>query len=203
VRVTDIEDSAAFIAGAIVERGYVIVPHFLGAELVASLRDCAQSRDARSEFRSAGVGSGASRQELPEVRGDRIRWLDPADAGAAEREVLERLDSLRASVNRETFCGLFSLECHYAIYPPGAGYQRHLDRFRDSDARMLSVVLYLNEDWTPADGGQLVLHLDEGGFEVLPAGGTLVAFLSARFEHEVRPAKRERLSLTGWFRRRE
>ncbi|PIV89217.1 MAG: hypothetical protein COW48_01710, partial [Hydrogenophilales bacterium CG17_big_fil_post_rev_8_21_14_2_50_63_12] len=38
--------------------------------------------------------------------------------------------------------------------------------------------------------------------EFLPAGGTLVVFLSYRFWHEVVPAKRQRLSLTGWFRRR-
>jgi hypothetical protein len=33
-------------------------------------------------------------------------------------------------------------------------------------------------------------------------GGTLVVFLSDRFPHEVLPARRERLSLAGWFRRR-
>ena len=39
-------------------------------------------------------------------------------------------------------------------------------------------------------------------FDVLPRGGTLVVFLSDRFPHEVLPARRERLSLAGWFRRR-
>jgi SM-20-related protein len=29
-----------------------------------------------------------------------------------------------------------------------------------------------------------------------------MCFMSDRIEHEVRPASRERLSLTGWFRRR-
>jgi SM-20-related protein len=37
---------------------------------------------------------------------------------------------------------------------------------------------------------------------VAPVGGTLVAFLSERFHHEVLPARRERYSLTGWFTRR-
>jgi SM-20-related protein len=36
---------------------------------------------------------------------------------------------------------------------------------------------------------------------VLPEGGTLVCFLSDRFHHEVLPARRERLSVTGWFTR--
>lgn len=39
--------------------------------------------------------------------------------------------------------------------PTGAFYRRHLDRFRDDDRRMVSAVLYLNEDWQPQDGGQL------------------------------------------------
>jgi len=38
--------------------------------------------------------------------------------------------------------------------------------------------------------------------DVLPRGGRLVAFQSERFEHEVLPATRERLSFTGWYRRR-
>ena len=35
-----------------------------------------------------------------------------------------------------------------------------------------------------------------------PAGGTLVAFLSDRVEHEVLPARRDRIAVSGWFRRR-
>ena len=37
---------------------------------------------------------------------------------------------------------------------------------------------------------------------VLSEAGTLVVFLSADVPHEVLPATRDRLSLTGWFRRR-
>jgi hypothetical protein len=36
----------------------------------------------------------------------------------------------------------------------------------------------------------------------MPVGGRLVAFVSERFEHEVLPGRRERMSFTGWFRRR-
>ena len=38
--------------------------------------------------------------------------------------------------------------------------------------------------------------------DVEPTGGTMVAFLSGRFHHEVLEAKRERMSLTGWFKTR-
>ena len=69
---------------------------------------------------------------------------------------------------------------------------------------MLSVVLYLNEDWHADDGGALRIHVDDGATrDVLPEGGTLVAFLAADFEHEVLPATRPRLAVSGWFRTRE
>jgi SM-20-related protein len=104
------------------------------------------------------------------------------------------------------YLGLFNFEGHLARYPAGAFYRRHLDQFRGVELRALTCILYLNPDWQPADGGILRIFTDPGrpehAEEVAPRGGTLVTFLSARFEHEVRPAARERLSLTGWFKRR-
>jgi SM-20-related protein len=55
----------------------------------------------------------------------------------------------------------------------------------------------------PEHGGQLRMYLDESAeHDVVPTGGCLVVFLSGDIPHEVLPATRERLSLTGWFRRR-
>jgi hypothetical protein len=99
------------------------------------------------------------------------------------------------AVNRELGIGLWTFEGHYALYPPGAGYARHRDRFRDDDARVLSCVLYLNAGWRPDDGGALRLHFDDGGaLDVAPDGGTLVAFLAEAFEHEVLPGRRPRVA---------
>jgi SM-20-related protein len=112
-------------------------------------------------------------------------------------------EELRRACNRTLTLGLFEFECHYALYPPGASYSRHRDRFRDDDARVLSCVLYLNEDWRSGDGGALRLHLDhKDPLDIAPVGGTLVAFLSGAFDHEVLPARRARIALAGWFRRR-
>jgi SM-20-related protein len=38
--------------------------------------------------------------------------------------------------------------------------------------------------------------------DISPVGSRTVVFLSADMLHEVLPATRDRLSLTGWFRRR-
>jgi SM-20-related protein len=67
---------------------------------------------------------------------------------------------------------------------------------------VLSCIVYLNDAWDARDGGALRLHLRGGARDVLPVGGTLVAFLSDRVEHEVLAATRERLSVAAWFRRR-
>ncbi len=113
------------------------------------------------------------------------------------------LDALRVALNATLFLGLVSFEAHYAIYPPGAGYRRHRDRFFDDDARVLSCVLYLNADWTAEQGGALRIYGEDGiERDILPIAGTLVCFRSERFDHEVLPSTRERLSLTGWFKRR-
>src|SRR4030095_5971765 len=105
--------------------------------------------------------------------------------------LLRWLDAWRIACNRELTLGLVDFEGHYAIYPPGAGYARHRDRFRDEDARVLSIVLYLNEAWGADDGGELRLFIaDETSLDISPQGGTLVAFLSDRFDHAVLPARR-------------
>jgi SM-20-related protein len=116
------------------------------------------------------------------------------------------MEELRQRLNRELTLGLFDLDAHLALYPPGARYRCHLDRFENDESRIVSVVLYLNPDWHTDDEGALRLYLGEPESEpfedVLPVGGTLVCFLSERFHHEVLPARRERLAATGWFRRR-
>jgi SM-20-related protein len=181
--------------------GFGVDPGFVDGGLVRALAAEVARRDAAGEFRAAAVGAGANRAVRPQIRGDRICWL-LAPQSAAERGVLERLDALRVALNRELMLGVVDFECHYAIYAPGARYARHLDRSPKGAERVVSVVLYLNDDWQAADGGELVLAAEDREVVVAPRGGTLVAFMSQRLEHEVRTARRARLSLTGWFRRR-
>jgi len=180
-----------------------IVPGYVPAKAIMALAHEARLRDAAGEFRAAGVGRGAARVTRSDVRGDRTLWLDERAPAIAERAFWQTVRSLRVVLNRTLFMGLSEFECHYALYPPGAFYRRHRDQLRDacSAARVVSCVLYLNDDWKTSDGGALRIYCDRAVRDVMPAGGTLVCFLSERFEHEVLPATRERLSITGWFRR--
>ncbi|HUF20521.1 MAG TPA: 2OG-Fe(II) oxygenase [Burkholderiales bacterium] len=191
-------------ASAIAGHGIAVIENFLPEDMIATLRAEARRLQAQGAFRPAGIGAGGDFRKREDIRGDEIYWFDADSAPAALRPPLAAFEELRLVVNRELQLGLFDFECHLARYAPGAGYQRHYDQLRDDGHRQLTVSLYLNENWREADGGLLRVYLEDGErtLEVIPEGGTLVAFLSARFSHEVLPCTRERLSFTGWFRRR-
>ncbi len=187
------------------DQGWCVLPDFLPPETVAALRtECLACHEA-GIFHQAGVGTGQAVQ-VSEIRGDRILWVEPDDPHPAVQAYLAASDNLKQAVNRDFYLGLDELEAHFAAYPEGAFYKRHLDRFRDDDHRTLTAIVYLNDNWTEADGGQLRFWTDPSGegesIDIVPSGGTLVVFLSERFWHEVRPARRTRLALTGWFKRR-
>ncbi|MEE3633296.1 2OG-Fe(II) oxygenase [Pseudomonas sp. AL 58] len=175
---------------------------FLPETLTRALAAECRKRETEGDLAPAAVGRGASQEVREGIRGDHIQWIEPGESEACD-QYLGVMDSLREAMNRSLFLGLEDFECHFAFYPPGAFYRQHLDRFRDDDRRMVSAVLYLNEAWLPENGGQLRMSL-KGGVEhdVQPTGGCLVVFLSGDIPHEVLPATRDRLSLTGWFRRR-
>ncbi|MFK3774727.1 2OG-Fe(II) oxygenase [Pseudomonas sp. NPDC089406] len=183
-------------------RGWSQQTLFLPDALSRALAAECRRRYAEGELNPAGVGRGTAQEVREAIRGDQIQWLDPGESAPCD-QYLGAMDSLRQAINQGLFLGLEDFECHFALYPPGAFYRRHLDRFRDDDRRMVSAVYYLNENWQPADGGQLRMFLEgEQVHDVQPVAGTLVVFLSGDVPHEVLAAGRERLSLTGWFRRR-
>ncbi|WP_188706145.1 2OG-Fe(II) oxygenase [Silvimonas iriomotensis] len=188
---------------ALVDDGKVIWPGFLSPEEVQLLRAEIDLRRAR--FQAAGIGREQGYMRDTRIRGDDVLWLDNDDQ-TLPVPILARLEALRQLFNSELYLGVAEFEAHFAVYPAGGFYKRHLDQHRNADTRVVTFVLYLNEDWHERDGGQLRIYLDcpqSGAWQdVTPLGGTLVLFLSDRFEHEVIPATRERRSMTGWFRRR-
>lgn len=194
------------VIACLADKGWCALPGFLPPALTDSL-----AKEARALYRSGGMrpaatGQGGERAVRAGLRDDAIAWLEDDPQSPAQRAYLALMEELRLAANRELQLGLFDLEAHFARYPAGARYRKHLDTFRHDGRRTLSVICYLNADWQEADGGKLRIYLDEADpgrhVDILPEGGTLACFLSHRFPHEVLPARRERLSLTGWFRRR-
>ena len=192
------------LCAGLVEQDWAVCERFLDPERVAVLRLEAQSLFDAGRFSAAGVGQEATQHA--DIRSDRSLWLIPDTTPLAWMLLQQELEALRLAVNAASFLGLHEFEGHYAAYPPGAFYARHLDRFREGNQRVVSVVLYLNDDWRVGDGGELRLYPEgpraSGPITLSPQGGTLVCFLSEGMPHEVLASQRLRLSLTGWFRRR-
>jgi len=200
-------DNCELIAADLNRQGWSVLSNFVTTELLNDLRmECLQDWQG-GEFRQAGVGRGENFEIKPEIRNDRVKWLEPGNEAPAQQVYLQQLETLRQVLNRDLYLGLFEFEGHMAVYPPGSFYARHLDQFRGIGLRTVSVILYLNEDWHAEDGGQLRFYTVPGDQEqyldILPLGGQLVVFMSAEFLHEVLPARRERMSVTGWFKRRD
>jgi SM-20-related protein len=188
------------IADDIERQGYSVRPGAFPQGLAEALL-AQQQGLAASNYEHAGIGRGQRYLKNEFVRTDEICWIT-GESEAGQRW-LEWAAQLQNFLNRRLFLGLFSFESHFAHYAPGDYYRRHHDAFRGQTNRVLSLVLYLNSGWTPADGGELVLYRDDRdreGLKVVPLFGTIVTFLSEDFAHEVLPARRDRYSIAGWFR---
>ena len=193
------------IIEGILADGYGVVDNFLSADEVTALTKRLYERRASGQFRPAGIGNQNVAVENT-IRGDEILWLDESTATPDEASFLQRIGEFVEYVNQTCYLGLRGYEFHYALYTPGTFYKRHLDQFRSDSRRKLSVICYLNTDWQEADGGQLAIYVPDADetierqITISPLGGRLVCFESGRLEHEVLPATRERLSVTGWLK---
>lgn len=188
------------IAGQLERTGYTILDQpFHDLLLTRLLTRCQDDLPAR--FHAAHIGRGAAKVQIDSIRGDVISWLDDTDS--IDQCYLAQMETLRMGLNRALYLGLFDYECHYAIYGAGTGYAKHSDVLVGKKNRILTTVLYLNEDWQSGDGGELVLFEPTGTDRiatVIPKFGTMVIFLSEPFPHEVLISHHTRRSLTGWFR---
>lgn len=188
------------MADDIAANGWYVCDGFISASAFADLRQELNQLWETESFKRAGIGKLADYQKDASVRGDYIHWIDQINCSASMTIYLEQLREVQAYINRTLFLGLKDLELHYAIYPEGSFYKKHRDRFKQQAHRIISVVLYLNKDWQPSQGGELCLYPESGSMVRLePIGGRLVIFLS-ELEHEVLKAAAPRSSLTGWFR---
>jgi len=190
----------AVIAEALSEQGYLVLDDFISPELTEQLYQHVTTLP-ESVFSTAKIGRQQSTQRLETVRNDRTVWL--SDTQSIENKYLQAMDELRSQFNQQLFLGLRDFEAHFAHYPPGHFYQRHVDAFKGQSNRVVSSVFYLNPNWSEQDAGQLQIYQtdnDELLQTVIPTFGTLVLFLSEQFPHEVLAAKRDRYSIAGWFR---
>ena len=173
------------------------LPETLCLNLLTELKQLRQE----AALSAAGIGRGRDHLLAERIRGDSTHWLD--GSSLVQQEFLALMRELKAVLNRELFLGLFEYESHYAYYPPGAYYKKHVDAFRGRSNRVVTTVLYLNPDWQPEAGGQMRLYdpgSDQPFLDVAPCLGTFVCFLSEELPHEVLTTHKDRASIAGWFR---
>jgi SM-20-related protein len=183
---------------------FSIVDDFFSETETTSLRDSLLSKYQEDEFKKAAIGNQFNEQIIKSIRGDFISWIDENNANQAESLFFGKVEDFVQYMNRTCFLGIQDKEFHYALYPEGTFYKKHLDTFQNDSRRKLSIVCYLNEeDWKEEFGGELVIYKENEDIAILPMKGRVVIFESQVLEHEVKPVKKERLSITGWLKTRK
>jgi SM-20-related protein len=190
------------ICHELVTYGWVVLDNFFEFELIQQLTHECRLQQQLGLLTQAGIGRADQHTIEKTIRGDQIRWLEPGMTPWIDR-FLEHIETLRQFFNRQLFLGLQTCENHFAFYPEGAFYRKHLDCFKRSNSRVISSILYLNPAWQPKHGGELRLHFGDRYEDIEPIANRFVLFISSQIEHEVRPTTVERLSLTGWFSRNQ
>lgn len=181
---------------------FSICQNYFSDELIADLHEELLHHLRENHLHVARIGKGQQCIDAKGIRGDSILWLN--GASAAQRSYLNEMDRLRLTLNRRLFLGLTELEAHFAHYPPGAGYRKHLDSFQTNNLRRISTVTYLNPAWRKGDGGELLIYKDMRIIaQVPPLAGSLVCFSSTEIPHQVAVTHQDRTSIAGWFRVRE
>lgn len=193
------------VINGLMEQHYYVADGFFTPAEVGALRESLLAKYEADAFKKSAIGNQSNEQVLGAVRGDFILWLDENNTQATEEVFFTKMKDFVQYLNRTCYMGIRKQEFHYAVYPEGTFYKRHLDTFQNDSSRKLSVVCYLNnEDWKPEFGGELTIYTNVNGAEnaidIYPLAGRVVIFESQLLEHEVKPVKQPRLSITGWLK---
>ncbi len=195
------------IISDLAKQQYSIVEQFFTLEEVSLLRESLLEKYEEDAFKKAAIGNKLNETIERSIRGDLILWMDETKANLKESLFFNKINDLVTYLNKTCFLGILHKEFHYALYPKGTYYKKHIDTFQNDDRRKLSFVCYLNEEgWLPENGGELVLYLNKNGEEtekvIYPFPGRMVIFESQIIEHEVKPVNTKRMSITGWLKTR-
>lgn len=190
------------LINSFIENKVGISANFLSLQLAGDLKGNLLQLHSGKSMLPAGTGNHLLVTQDKSVRGDVIYWLDKAHNNVHENAFFEVMDAFIVYLNRSCYTGITGYEFHYTLYEAGSFYKKHLDQFRNDDSRQYSMIIYLNSDWVPADGGQLaVYHKDGDAQQIDPDSGKTVFFKSSELEHEVLLTNKRRMSITGWLKR--
>lgn len=190
----------------IFQNDFGVVQHLFSENVLQSMKEFCLLQYQQGEFEKAKIGKGIEKQRITEIRNDYILWLSDYAHQEIVSNFLEEIYRLMDYFSNYFRISLNRYEGHYAIYPPGSFYKKHLDQFSDAGNRLISCVVYLNDGWNEKDGGQLRIYHKENDNEftdIFPEFGKVVCFRSDCVKHEVIKTAEKRFSITGWMRRDE
>lgn len=186
------------------QNGWAYTDQIFQTAFLQSLASECHNLHSSGHLKKAAIGHLNSKNINAEIRGDYTLWLEDAPESQTIKTFTKFLTELQTLLNREFFAGLKKFESHFAFYPPGTNYVKHIDNHKGSGARKVTFILYLNENWQKGNGGELTLYSPNVDNQVLcslePVMGRFVLFLSELFPHQVEKSFSNRLSLTGWYR---
>jgi SM-20-related protein len=177
-----------------------ITEHFLSDALAKNLKENLKVLYAQKRLLYAGTGNEKQVLHDKLIRSDAIYWLDRKHNDPFENEFFDLMDEFVSYLNSTCYTGITGYEFHYALYEKGSFYKKHVDQFKNTDSRQYSLIMYLNDDWQEADGGQLCVHHHDHLQNISPNNGKSVFFKSSELEHEVLLTNKIRLSITGWLK---
>ena len=197
------EEKFELLIQGILENGYGIYDDFLDKVEVESLLKTFSKRYQQGKFKEASIGKFSEVQKNVEIRGDEILWLEHESTDLAERILLDKNQAFVNYLNKTCYLGIKNTEIHFAKFGVGKFYRRHRDTFTSKRGRILSVIYYLNVNWIPEDGGNLIIYTNKNNLEnaisIAPLAGRMVCLESEKLDHEVTEAFSNRFSVTGWF----
>ena len=194
------EQSFERIISSFLENRVGLENNFLSKDLSTKLRENLILLFLDKQFKTAGIGSKTNLVTNKLIRSDVIYWLDRKHDNVHENVFFDLIDEFVKYLNMTCYSGIAEYEFHYAYYEKGSSYKRHLDQFKDNDKRAYSMIMYLNDDWSPDDGGELCVYQNAGSQIISPINGKCVFFKSSELEHEVLLSHKPRMSITGWLK---
>jgi SM-20-related protein len=181
------------------QQDYTVIDDFLEISDLEQVLSFFKEKVTDDKLAKAAIGVTGKEKIIEEIRGDYTFWLDKA-RDSPSLKLFDTLDEMKSLINRMFFLSLSDYEFHLALYPIGSFYKKHLDQFQGRNNRMISMVLYLNENWTTGDGGELKIYpINEDPITIDPLLNRCVLFRSDTLYHEVLTAQCDRKSVTGWM----
>lgn len=177
-----------------------IAENFLSISLAAHLKENLIALFENKKLLNAGIGNNVVVNQDKLIRSDVIYWLDRKHKNQYENDFFDLMDEFVLYLNQTCYTGITGYEFHYTLYEKGTFYKKHIDQFQHNGSRQYSMIMYLNANWKPEDGGELrIYHADEEQ-NISPDNGKSVFFKSSDLAHEVLLTNKQRMSITGWLK---